>query len=85
LYAADRAQHVEEVLKPQLALGTISDRYTDSTIAYQGYGILASAPIAAQPIATGDWKDLMADVDVDSRSGTARGRGVADRIEQADL
>ena len=40
LYQAARAQIVEQVIKPRLALGEIvlSDRYYDSTIAYQGYG-----------------------------------------------
>jgi len=40
LYQAARAQIVEEVFKPRLAAGNIviSDRYYDSTIAYQGYG-----------------------------------------------
>jgi dTMP kinase len=40
LYQAARAQIVEEVIKPRLADGeiVISDRYYDSTIAYQGYG-----------------------------------------------
>jgi dTMP kinase len=40
LYQAARAQIVEEVIKPRLAIGEIvlSDRYFDSTIAYQGYG-----------------------------------------------
>ena len=40
LVLADRAQHVREKLKPALAAGEIvlSDRYSDSTIAYQGYG-----------------------------------------------
>jgi len=40
LYQAARAQIVEEVIKPRLAAGEIvlSDRYYDSTIAYQGYG-----------------------------------------------
>ena len=40
LYAAARAQHVEEKIKPALSLGkiVICDRFVDSTIAYQGYG-----------------------------------------------
>ncbi len=40
LYQAARAQIVEQVIKPRLAVGEIvlSDRYFDSTIAYQGYG-----------------------------------------------
>lgn len=40
LYQAARAQIVEQVIKPRLDVGeiVISDRYYDSTIAYQGYG-----------------------------------------------
>ncbi len=40
LMLADRAQHVREQLQPALAAGqiVISDRYCDSTTAYQGYG-----------------------------------------------
>lgn len=40
LYQAARAQIVEQVIKPRLSAGEIvlSDRYYDSTIAYQGYG-----------------------------------------------
>ncbi len=40
LYQAARAQFVEQVIKPRLVAGeiVISDRYADSTLAYQGYG-----------------------------------------------
>lgn len=40
LYAASRAQHVKEVIKPALDAGkaVICDRFVDSSLAYQGYG-----------------------------------------------
>jgi dTMP kinase len=92
LYAADRAQHVEELLKPQLATGAIvlCDRYTDSTIAYQGYGRGLSLSLIEQlnQIATkGLESDLTLWLDLDPALGLARKRQqkVIDRIEQADL
>jgi len=40
LYAADRSQHVNEIIRPSLNKGdwVISDRFCGSTLAYQGYG-----------------------------------------------
>lgn len=41
LYAASRAQHVEECIKPALEAGkiVICDRFVDASVAYQGYGL----------------------------------------------
>ena len=51
LMAADRAEHVAAVVEPALAAGTwvVSDRYSGSTIAYQGYGRGLPADELADP------------------------------------
>ena len=92
LYAADRAQHVQEVLMPNLARETIilCDRYTDSTIAYQGYGRGLSRSIIDQLnfFATNGLESnltIWLDVDVEVSLARTRLRGTTDRIEQADL
>lgn len=91
LYAADRAQHVETCLRPQLAAGDLilCDRYTDSTIAYQGYGRGLDLTLIEQlnQIATnGLHSDLTLWLDLDVETGLARTqqRGTIDRIEQAN-
>lgn len=40
LFLADRAQHIDTIIKPAIQTGTVvlCDRHTDSTVAYQGYG-----------------------------------------------
>lgn len=92
LYAADRAQHVEEMLKPQLADGKIilCDRYTDSTVAYQGYGRGLNLNLidGLNEISTGGLESdltIWLDVDVEVSLERTRKRGVADRIEQSSI
>jgi dTMP kinase len=92
LYAADRTQHVEQCLKPALQQGrlVLCDRYTDSTIAYQGYGRGLDRGLIDQlnTIATGGLQPdltLWLDLDVEQGLTRAQSRGKRDRIEQSDL
>lgn len=93
LYAADRSQHVEQVIKPSLKDGAIvlCDRYTDSTIAYQGWGRGLDMSLTRQlnAIATsGLESDLTLWFDVDVEVGLARKQGggdTFDRIEQETI
>src|SRR5512134_3677345 len=77
LYQAARAQIVEQVIKPRLADGkiVISDRYYDSTIAYQGYGHQQNLEQVRQLVkyATGGLvPDLTVLLDVDVEVGLKR-------------
>ncbi|WP_204745433.1 dTMP kinase [Glycomyces paridis] len=92
LFAADRAQHVDKVIRPALGRGAVvvSDRYTDSSVAYQGAGReLGRADIAwVSAWATGGLKpDLTVLLDVDPAAGLHRAKagGDGDRLEQEEL
>ena len=79
LFCAARAQLVEQVIRPALARGVvvISDRYGDSTLAYQGYGHRLDLSILRQILdfATGGLKpDLTLLLDVDVNEGLRRRR-----------
>ncbi|MBF0328574.1 MAG: dTMP kinase [Nitrospirae bacterium] len=88
LYNAARAQHIDEKIVPELKKGTvvITDRFTDSTIAYQGYGrgIDLSLINSINNIATNGIKpDLTILLDLDPESGLGRNKGInkVDRFE----
>lgn len=91
LMFAARAQHVEEVIKPALARGTwvISDRFTDSSYAYQGAGRrLGSAAVAElEDQVLGSFRpDLVIILDLDVQTGLERASKVseADRFESEE-
>lgn len=92
LFQASRAQLVEQVIRPHLDRGgvVLSDRYADSTLAYQGYG----HQIDIEPLrvlvtfATGGLKpDLTILLDVDVETGLRRKelKGEWNRLDAYDL
>ncbi|WP_062356554.1 dTMP kinase [Herbidospora yilanensis] len=90
LYAADRAEHVEKVIRPALERGSmvVCDRYVDSSLAYQGAGRVLGADEVAQvnQWATGGLvPHLTVLVDVPPSVGLRRHAHPADRIESEPL
>lgn len=83
LFLAARAQLVNEVIRPALAAGTvvISDRYGDSTLAYQGYGHGNDLDTIRQMLAfatDGLTPDLTVLLDVDPAVGLRRKKTVGE-------
>lgn len=89
LFSAARAQHVAEVIEPQLQRGSIviCDRFTDSTLAYQwgGRGIPRQTIEAAQLLATGGLApDLRVLLDVPVDVAIARRHAEVDSVDRFD-
>ena len=86
LYAASRAEHVARLVRPALARGAvvITDRYVDSSIAYQGVA-RALGPDVVGEINLWATRSLLPDLtvllDVDAGAGLARIDSAPDRLE----
>jgi dTMP kinase len=89
LYAADKAEHVEKLIRPALAQGkvVITDRYVDSTLAYQGAG-RDLLPLEVERLARWATADLRPHLtvllDVEPELGLGRFE-TADRIEAESI
>jgi len=89
LYAASRAQHVKEVIRPALERGVwvLSDRYADATLAYQGYGRgldLGRLHRIHEWTTDGLWPDVTVLLDCDVAKAFERRKnrsGASDRVE----
>ncbi|WP_426354395.1 dTMP kinase [Exiguobacterium sp. R-39] len=91
LYAASRAQHVNELIRPALAAGKVvlCDRFIDASIAYQGYGLgysieqVRSINQQATNHLTPD-RTYLFNLSVADSKQRMMDRGTLDRIEQRD-
>lgn len=90
LFLADRAQHIDTIIKPAVERGEIvlCDRHTDSTVAYQGYGrgVDLDRINMLNNIATSGMKpDLTLVFDIDTDTSMARVGKEKDRMESAGI
>lgn len=90
LFLADRAQHVDCVIKPALKDGVIvlCDRHTDSTVAYQGYGRqldLKRIKTLNEIAVNGLKPDLTIVFDIDIETSMQRVGKTKDRMESAGM
>lgn len=90
LFLADRAQHIDTIIKPAVERGEIvlCDRHTDSTVAYQGYGrgVNIDEINMLNNIATSGVKpDLTFIFDIDIETSQSRVGKEKDRMESAGV
>lgn len=86
IFAADKAQHVEEVIRPALARGAVvlTDRYVDSAVAYQGAGRALGVREVRDLqdwAVTGLLPDLTVVIDIPAAEGRRRRGDLHDRLE----
>ena len=89
LYAASRAQHVVDVIRPALARGAtvVCDRYLDTSVAYQGAGRGLGVDFVLDlnlRVVEGLLPDVTVLVELDVETALSRVGKKRDRIEQAD-
>lgn len=90
LFLADRAQHIDTIVKPALEAGKIvlCDRHTDSTVAYQGYGrgVDLDQIKMLNTLATSGLKpDITFVFDIDVETSLGRVGKSKDRMESAGI
>ena len=91
LYAADRAEHVSKIISPELNKNNwvISDRFADSTLAYQGYGRDLDIKIIKQLesiVCQGESPDITFFLDISPEESVARRKDqIPDRIESEGI
>ncbi len=89
LYLADRVEHINKVIKPSLEKGTVvvSDRFSDSTIAYQGFGRGFPIDLLRELdgiVRAGTKPDITILFDLDVKEGLKRNKG-ANKIDRFEL
>ena len=91
LYSADRAEHVSKIISPALEKGdwVLSDRFADSTLAYQGYGRHINLEIIKNIesiVCQGEYPDLTIFLEISAEESILRRKNlVPDRIESEGL
>ena len=91
LYSADRAEHVSKIIAPALKNNdwVISDRFSDSTLAYQGYGRNINLDIIKSLesiVCQGEYPDLTFFLEISPEESVSRRRHeVPDRIESEGI
>ena len=87
LYSADRAEHVSKIISPALKKNdwVISDRFSDSTLAYQGYGRNIDLDIIKKIesiVCQGEYPDLTFFLEISPEESILRRKNeIPDRIE----